>query len=246
MSTIHFIGGEKGGVGKSMVARLLSQYCLDQQLPHIGFDADASHATLTRYYGDYTQPLRLDDFSSIDQIVEVALEEEQQIIIDLPAQSERFLNRWIDDNDALNLCEESGIRVVYWYVTDDGRDSAQLTDAFVNTYGDKVALVVVQNAGRGQDFSELNAKLDSNAQAAAAIRMTLPALHAPTLRKIEKCNFSFWAGINLKAADAPHLSIMERQRTRVWQRKAYAAFEGALAHFMTAQQELTSDEFMGG
>ena len=157
MSTIHFIGGEKGGVGKSMVARLLSQYCLDQRLPHIGFDADGSHATLSRYYGDYTQPLNLDDFASIDQIIEVALEENQHIIIDLPAQSERFLNRWIEENDALSLCDESGIDVVYWYVTDDGRDSAQLTDAFVHTYGTQLPLVVVQNAGRGQDFSELNA-----------------------------------------------------------------------------------------
>ncbi|HSS39597.1 MAG TPA: mobilization protein, partial [Polyangia bacterium] len=26
MSTIHFIGGEKGGVGKSVVARLCAQY----------------------------------------------------------------------------------------------------------------------------------------------------------------------------------------------------------------------------
>ena len=138
MSTIHFIGGEKGGVGKSMVARLLSQYCLDQQLPHRGFDADGSHATLSRYYIDYTQSLNLDDFASIDQIVEVALEEDQQIIIDLPAQSERFLNRWIDDNDALSLCEESGIDVVYWYVTDDGRDSVQLTNAFINRYNNQL------------------------------------------------------------------------------------------------------------
>ena len=67
---IHFIGGEKGGVGKSMVARLLSQYCLDRQVPHHGFDADSSHGTLSRYYGDYTSALNLDDYASIDQVVE--------------------------------------------------------------------------------------------------------------------------------------------------------------------------------
>ena len=127
------------------------------------------------------------------------------------------MNRWIDDNDALALCEESGIDVVYWYVTDDGRDSAQLADAFVNRYGQHLSCVVVQNAGRGSDFSELNQRLDAfeaeSDQVAELQRITLPALHAPTLRKIERLNFSFWAGINLKAADAPHLGIMERQRT---------------------------------
>ena len=35
MTNIHLLGGEKGGVGKSLVARLLAQYLIDHsQLPH--------------------------------------------------------------------------------------------------------------------------------------------------------------------------------------------------------------------
>ena len=30
MANIHLIGGEKGGVGKSVVARVLAQYMIDQ------------------------------------------------------------------------------------------------------------------------------------------------------------------------------------------------------------------------
>ena len=45
MSTIHFVGGEKGGVGKSVVARLLAQYMIDHNLPFIGFDTDKSHGS---------------------------------------------------------------------------------------------------------------------------------------------------------------------------------------------------------
>ncbi|MDO9048516.1 MAG: hypothetical protein Q7U66_12385 [Methylobacter sp.] len=40
MSAIHFIGGEKGGVGKSVVARVLAQYMIDNEIPFIGFDTD--------------------------------------------------------------------------------------------------------------------------------------------------------------------------------------------------------------
>lgn len=32
MAHIHFIGGEKGGVGKSLVARILAQYLIDVDL----------------------------------------------------------------------------------------------------------------------------------------------------------------------------------------------------------------------
>lgn len=40
MANIHLVGGEKGGVGKSVVARLLAQYMIDHNLPFIGFDTD--------------------------------------------------------------------------------------------------------------------------------------------------------------------------------------------------------------
>ena len=38
MARLHFIGGEKGGVGKSVVARILAQYFIDRQIPFLGFD----------------------------------------------------------------------------------------------------------------------------------------------------------------------------------------------------------------
>jgi cellulose biosynthesis protein BcsQ len=33
MANIHLIGGEKGGVGKSLVSRILAQYLIDKQSP---------------------------------------------------------------------------------------------------------------------------------------------------------------------------------------------------------------------
>jgi len=48
MSSLNFIGGEKGGVGKSVVARVLAQYFIDNELPFTGFDTDRSHTTFTR------------------------------------------------------------------------------------------------------------------------------------------------------------------------------------------------------
>jgi MinD superfamily P-loop ATPase len=43
MATIHFIDGEKGGVGKSLFARVMVQYCLDKQLPYVLVEADQSN-----------------------------------------------------------------------------------------------------------------------------------------------------------------------------------------------------------
>ena len=62
MATIHLIGGEKGGVGKSLMSRLLAQYFIDHSMPFIGFDADRSHGALLRFYASYTSPLAIDDY----------------------------------------------------------------------------------------------------------------------------------------------------------------------------------------
>ena len=61
MSQIHFIGGEKGGVGKSLVSRVLAQYFIDRGLPFLGFDTDRSHGALLRFYGDYASPVASTD-----------------------------------------------------------------------------------------------------------------------------------------------------------------------------------------
>ena len=72
MSNIHLIGGEKGGVGKSLVARLLAQYMIDHSIPFLGFDSDHSHGALLRFYAGYASPVLIDQYDSLDVIVEAA------------------------------------------------------------------------------------------------------------------------------------------------------------------------------
>ncbi|SFG38061.1 mobilization protein MobD [Neptunomonas qingdaonensis] len=224
MSTIHFIGGEKGGVGKSVLSRLMSQYSLENALAFNGFDADQSHATLSRFYPDFTQPVDLDVFESTDKIMELALETDGHVIVDLPAQSERFLDRWIGENDVLDMCEEMKVSIVYWYVVDDGLDSANLLDNFLHKYNNSLDFVVVKNQGRGGNFSAIDSVLEKHTGSTKKINLqqaVLPGLHQETMRKIDKLSFSFWGASNIKGNGIMHLSLMERQRTKVWLKKSY-------------------------
>ncbi|MGB0205254.1 MAG: mobilization protein MobD [Neptuniibacter sp.] len=235
MSMIHFVGGEKGGVGKSVLSRLLSQYFLDNSVSFSGLDADQSHATLTRYYSDFTSAINLDEFESIDGIMEIALEEERQVLIDLPAQSERFLDKWIEENGVLDLCEEMGVKLVYWYTVDGGPDSVNLLQKFLKKYNHQIHCVVVKNHGCGSDFSGIEAlpELASAQSAMMAEQIVLPALHTPTMEKIDKLGLSFWAAANLKESGTKHLSLMERQRSKVWVKKGYAAVESVMSQLKT-------------
>lgn len=227
MSVIHFVGGEKGGVGKSVFSRLLSQYFLDKSLPYVGFDADQSHNTLSRFYEDYTRKINIDVFESTDQIMEAALESDMNVLVDLPSQSERFLDYWIEENGVIDLCNEMQVPFIYWYVVDDGTDSTKLLKGFLNKYSQSMRCVVIKNRGCGNNFTSVEKLIDAlpEADKAHLQQFTLAALHAETMRRIDELSFSFWGAENIKESATPHLSLMERQRTKVWVKKAYSIFD---------------------
>ena len=232
MSRIHFVGGEKGGVGKSVMSRLLSQYFIDHKIPYYGLDADNSNPTLSRYYSEFTAPVNLEEYESIDQIMELACKKDRQILIDLPAQSQRFLDRWIEDNGVLELCDEMEIPVIFWHMVDDGKDSVNLLNRFLQKYKSHLNCIVVKNVGCGKDFSEIEdiPILVPEGEDSPQIRQIyIPALHEGTIRKVDKHIFSFWAAAHLKDTRGPQLSMMERQRTKVWLKKCFSAFDGVLA-----------------
>lgn len=225
MSHVHFIGGEKGGVGKSVVARLLAQYFIDHEIRFSGLDADRSHPALLRFYNDYSQAIELDNYQSLDQIMESALESEQRILIDLGAQSQHAIFNWANDSGVLEMAEELSVQLVYWHLLDGGNDSVSLLSDLFERYGDQLQYILVKNLGCGDNFSLFDdAPVKEQALELGAKIVTLPALHSPTMLKIDATNASFWAAVHNNDNKAG-LSLMERQRAKVWLRHVYQALD---------------------
>jgi hypothetical protein len=223
MTRLHFIGGEKGGVGKSVVARILAQYFIDRNLPFLGFDTDRSHGSLLRFYADFAAPVVIDRYEGLDYIVEAAAEQPgRRVIVDLAAQTHRFLAQWMEESGLLDISGELGLSVTYWHVMDSGRDSADLLAKLLDEFGSRLPLVVVLNEVRGGDFSALES---SGALARAtdlgAATITLGRLQDSTMQKIDAHNTSFWAASNRGGKDGAALGLLERQRVRNWLHRAY-------------------------
>lgn len=229
MGSLNFIGGEKGGVGKSVVARVLAQYLIDKDLPFMGFDTDRSHTSFTRFYADYAAPVLVDSYEGLDQVVNVFENvnegEAPRVIVDLAAQTAAPLTRWIKDSDLLALLDDMGVAVNFWHVADAGKDSVDLLDRLLDAYGEGPNYLIVKNLGRGTDFSQLEA---SPAMARAldmgAKIVTLAQLHEASMRKIDRQNASFWAAIHNRSEDDA-LGLLERQRVKNWLRKSYESFD---------------------
>ncbi|PXW22739.1 mobilization protein [Paraburkholderia caballeronis] len=227
MSTIHFIGGEKGGVGKSLVARVLAQYFIDRSMPFVGFDTDRSHGALLRFYADFAEPAVLDQHDSLDPVMESALADPQRrVLVDLAAQTQQSLVSWLDDSDVLGFAEEQGLALTWWHVMDTGRDSVELLRQWLDEFGGRIKLVIVLNEVRGDRFEILDASGErERAESLGASVVTLRHLPDTTMQKIDRQSASFWAAVNHPDRAATGLGLLERQRVKIWLQRAYAELE---------------------
>lgn len=221
MAKIHFIGGEKGGVGKSLMARVLAQYLIDRGDPFIGFDTDRSHGALMRFYSGYASPVVVDRYEALDAIMEAAVEQpERRILVDLAAQTHDPLVRWMDDSGVLNLADETGVAIHYWHVMDTGKDSVDLLSRLLDRFGTSLKYVLVRNQVRGNDFSVL----EQSGQQARALGLgarivSVKKLHESAINKIDATSSSFWTAKNGDGQTA--LGLMDRQRVKMWLRDVY-------------------------
>jgi|SRR5882724_5000142 len=217
MNTIHFIGGEKGGVGKSVVARIGAQYCIDNKLPFAAVDADVSHGALLRFYKDFTRSVDLGQYESADQIFALATEEPRRVLVDLPAQSDRLLTAWLAEGGILDLAAESDVRLVFWHVIDDGKDALTTLARLLERYGNRVSYCVVKNQGRGKDFTLFDrSPVRATCDQLGALVLDLPELYAPAMQKIDRLDASFWGAINGAFTGPDAFNRMDRQRIKVW------------------------------
>ena len=227
MAHIHFIGGEKGGVGKSLTARVLAQYMIDKEIPFLGFDTDRSHGALMRFYAGYASPVVMDSVEALDVIVEAAAEApDRRILVDLAAQTHDPLVKWMEDTGVVELAAEMGMPIYYWHVMDSGKDSVDLLAKLLDRFGSSLQYVLVRNQVRGNDFSVL----EQSGQQARALDMgakvvTLKKLHDGVIQKIDAGSSSFWKARTAQVADGGGLGLMDRQRVKMWLRDIYTELD---------------------
>ena len=227
MANIHLIGGEKGGVGKSVMARALAQYFIDKEIPFLGFDTDRSHGALLRFYAGFASPAIVDRYEALDAILEAAIAEpDRRILVDLAAQTHDPIVKWMDESGVLDFAEEAGINLFYWHVMDSGRDSVDLLAKLLDRFGDRLKYVLVLNQIRGSDFSIFEKSgEEQRALALGARKVSLKHLNDAAIQKIDATSSSFWAAKNSGDKENTGLGMMDRQRVKMWLRSAYSEID---------------------
>lgn len=227
MAIIHLVGGEKGGVGKSLVSRVLAQYLIDHGIPFLGFDTDRSHGALLRFYAGYASPVVIDRPDSLDAIMEAAVEvPERRVLVDLAAQTHDPLVGWMDESGVLELASELGIQVRYWHVMDSGKDSVDLLGKLLDKFGSRLDYAIVLNQIRDTTFELFERSPEKTRAVDLKARIiSIKRLHESTMTKIDASSSSFWSAQNYQEKASTGLGLLERQRVKVWLRNAYEGIE---------------------
>jgi hypothetical protein len=224
MADIHLIDAEKGGVGKSVVARTMLQLFLDRQIAVVPMEADRSNPTLSNIYGDqvkvaiFSEDRQFED--APDMVFELALT--QPVILDLPAQIHRPIAQWIHTKGLLELGEQHQVRFLKWFICDGGNDSINLFLKSVDHYKHKVPHVLVKNKGRCDNWSIL----DAYPQVKATVKKyQIPVIEFPRfssflLSTIDTQRLTFDA-----ARQHPDLGLIGRNQVVTFLKDAYAALD---------------------
>jgi hypothetical protein len=213
VSHIHFVGGEKGGVGKSLFAQLLCQWFLERPVSLAALDADPSNGVLLRGYADCCRAVDLSVFESADLIMDVALSRERKVVVDLAAQSFRQLARWLRQSDVVAFAHNMNVDLSYWHVTDGGFDSMKSLEMALPELAPSVHIIIVCNGRWSDDFSHLEATgpfQEVRKRGGAIIQ--LPALDPRIVFKSEAGGASLRAVFDENQRKQGSLTAMEQRR----------------------------------
>ncbi len=229
MSCVHFIGGEKGGVGKSLFSQLVCQWFIEHEVAISALDADASRGALLRSYAEVSRAIDLSVFESADQIMDRALAKERQVVVDLPAQSFRQLDRWLEESDVATLASEMAVDLVYYHVTDGGFDSMKTLETAMSRLPELMRIVVVCNHRFSNDFSHIESSSPLQAVTSnGGTIIALPMLDPRLLFKVESRGASLRSVFDLSRNGTGILTVMERRRVERWRALTDAQLEPVL------------------
>lgn len=219
---LHIVGGELPGVGKSVVAKALVDFCRTQEWQVVAVDADMYRQNSAKFC-DNALPLPLSqldgEFERADILFELACR--AIAIVNLPPRSKKELEYWLDVNSVLDAASERGIPVTHWFVSNGENESLERIREFVGKYGDKMTHVVVRNTffcsfvppesyrrwqNCWEDFSQV--PWVEEALKSEALRLVeFPKLYSVDMKRLQKAGMLFSQAIHdLK------FSVMTRSR----------------------------------
>jgi hypothetical protein len=235
MPVIHLMDGEKGGTGKSWIARTMMQYYIDAgnasgrladaaNIPFLGIETDRSNPTLARIYGDYTRyAIFSEDVKFADEADEIFdLAMTHHLVVNLPAQVHLSLTRWVRQKGLIEYAAASGISLVKWFVSDGEKDSLGVFLRSVKELGSEIPHILVKNYGRCDEWGYFEAY---ESVQAAIQQYKVKVIDFPELAVSKRIPINAESMTFAQARQCQGFPALGRHQIVIYLRNAYQSFE---------------------
>lgn len=232
------IHGEKGGIGKSLLARLLVSFLhtvgmtMPDRVRVFDADGEGRGAQLTRTVPG-TVPVDLTDPTSSALVLDSLMGSEtiEVAVLDLGARQHREMRDWLYAADTGALVEEGLLDITVFWLVGNTVDSAVMLDEAFDDFAE-CALVVVLNRFFGNELPNFEAReqLQSRLKARMVPSVDLPPLSSKIARIVDPIPAPLHA-ISLPSSAGgqtfPEVGFSVRRILGTWMGEFYAGLEDA-------------------
>ncbi|HWQ56199.1 MAG TPA: hypothetical protein VN442_21105 [Bryobacteraceae bacterium] len=217
--------GEKGGVGKTTVARVIADFLNSRDTTFRAFDAEGANGQLLRFHPGETAPVDVSNAATIAPVLDYVMEGggKRIALVDLGARSGEEVKNWLYRGGALEEAEGGRLGITVVYVLGGAVDSVGHLKECFGALGREVSYVIVRNfgvAGKFDVYDQSNVRQDLLAVGAREI--DFPVLDGTVYQSVDRASISFSA-----FAEAPNgnFGYTERRYCRTWLRECFKAIE---------------------
>jgi hypothetical protein len=217
--------GEKGGVGKTTVARVIADFLNARNATFRAFDAEGSTGQLLRFHSSETAAVDVANAASIAPVLDYVMEPggKRLALVDLGARSGEEVKNWLYRGGALEEAEASRLGITVVYVLGGAVDSVGHLKECFGALGRDVNYVIVKNYGVAGKFDVYDqSKVRKDLLSAGAREIAFPSLDGSVYQSVDRASIAFSA-----FADGQNGSFgfTERRYCRTWLRECFTALE---------------------
>jgi hypothetical protein len=230
-SPLVLVGADKGGVGKTTVARLLIDFLALSGLDVRVFDTQAPTGTLRRFYPDVAKIMDLKDIRDQARLVESLASHQAVTVVDLKAGQLLHTLRFMEDVGLLDAAARGEARLLVLHLIGASVASLAELDA-VAPYKDKCEYRIVKNLVNGSSFFDDYADVFARhlPRGDAPREIVVPRLDPLAYEAVELTGLPFSSFVfdeAARSAETRPRSFVLRGYVRTWLERSWTDFESA-------------------
>lgn len=223
---LYIVGGDKGGVGKTTVARLLVEYFDEMKKPARAFDTEFPKGSLVRFHPKTTRLVDITTVKSQIEVFDSLQASDAPHVLDLRAGTFSSVLKTFEDISILEQMREGLLQLYFFHVIGGNYEAlGEVSDAMAQLPIDRH--IVVKSHATDPDFvfwheSEIRGQFLK----AGGTEIAIPRLDELVYETVDSNSVTFRSFVANKAADGrpANFSLVLRGYCRKWLAEIFQEF----------------------